>query len=336
MKTALVITSIANDKNKVLQEYAQTSRAFQYDFIVIGDVKSPDEFSLEGCDYYPVSRQLDLGFTLSGLLPTGHYSRKNLGYLAAIKSGSGIIVETDDDNYPLEDFWGKRDPIVAGEAYLDAGWVNVFELLGRGVIWPRGFELSKINRDTQVLSSIKTQGMYCPIQQGMADGNPDVDAIYRLTRPLPYFFDQGTEQVILGKGSICPFNSQNTTWFKEAFPLLYLPSFCSFRMTDIWRSFIAQRILGECDWGIAFHGPTVLQERNDHSLIKDFEDEISGYLGNGKIVEELYSLNLEPGPSQMTTNLFLCYEMMTSMGFIDSKELRLVKSWIDDLEGLGI
>ena len=34
-----------------------------------------------------------------------------------------------------------------------------------------------------------------------------------------------------------PFNSQNTIWFKEIFPLLYLPVSCSMRATDIIRGF---------------------------------------------------------------------------------------------------
>jgi hypothetical protein len=75
----------------------------------------------------------------------------------------------------------------------------------------------------------------------LADENPDVDAIYRLTLPLPIIFNKANN-VALGNNSFCPFYSQNRTWFKEAFPLLYLSSHCSFRMTDIWRSFVAQRI----------------------------------------------------------------------------------------------
>ena len=62
-----------------------------------------------------------------------------------------------------------------------------------------------------------------PIWQGLADRNPDIDAIYRLTQPLPVHFDKTKLRIALAEGSICPFNSQNTTWFREAFPLMYLP-----------------------------------------------------------------------------------------------------------------
>ena len=74
----------------------------------------------------------------------------------------------------------------------------------------------------------------CPIQQGLADENPDVDAIYRLVLPLPVQFETG-RRIALKRGVWSPFNSQNTAWWPDAFPLLYLPAYCSFRMTDIWR-----------------------------------------------------------------------------------------------------
>jgi hypothetical protein len=64
-------------------------------------------------------------------------------------------------------------------------------------------------------------------------------------------------RVALGAGAWSPFNSQNTAWYPKAYPLLYLPSYCSFRMTDIWRSFVAQRIAWENGWAVLFKSPDV-------------------------------------------------------------------------------
>ena len=94
------------------------------------------------------------------------------------------------------------------------------------------------------------QTVACPIQQGLADGNPDVDAIFRLVLPLPMNFGR-KPPIALCRGAWCPFNSQNTSWWPAAYPLLYLPAYCSFRMTDIWRSFVAQRICWENGWSSA-------------------------------------------------------------------------------------
>ena len=169
-----------------------------------------------------------------------------------------------------------------------------------------------------------------PIQQGLADENPDVDALYRLTQKLPVVFNPGPA-ISLGNNSWCPFNSQNTTWFKESYPLLYLPSFCNFRMTDIWRSFIAQRIAWTCGWNILFHDATVRQDRNSHDLMKDFADEIPGYLNNAKICALLEDLDLKDGVDNMSENLVRCYRLMTEENFIDKKEMPLVDAWIMDM-----
>jgi hypothetical protein len=174
----------------------------------------------------------------------------------------------------------------------------------------------------------------CPIQQGLADGNPDVDAIYRMVFPLPLQFDR-IGALALSSGSWCPFNSQNTTWFPEAFALLYLPAFCSYRMTDIWRSFVAQRIAWENDWSILFHNATVQQQRNDHDLMRDFADEVPGYLHNRRIAEVLGSLTLRRGPLAIPENLLRCYEALMRMDLVGKEEIALVEAWNDDIRKLA-
>ena len=133
--------------------------------------------------------------------------------------------------------------------------------------------------------------LHAPIQQGLANNSPDVDAVWRLVLDEEFTFSEGPS-VLLRPGAWCPFNSQTTWWWPEAYPLLYLPSYCSFRMTDIWRSFVAQRCLWETGNGVVFHGPEVFQERNLHSLSSDFEAEIPGYLGNASIAHTLEQLHL--------------------------------------------
>ncbi len=123
----------------------------------------------------------------------------------------------------------------------------------------------------------------------------------------------------LGKGAWCPFNSQNTAFWRDAFPLLYLPAYCSFRMTDIWRSFVAQRIAWENGWSILFHEPTVYQFRNDHSLMRDFADEVPGYLHNRKIGDTLAALSLRPGVEQLGANLLACYEELVRVGVMEAE-----------------
>lgn len=332
-KKTLIITSIADDKHPILKQFAKECKEQKFDYIVIGDTKSPADFKLEGCDYWSVDRQLTLPFDLAKITPTRHYSRKNLGYLLAIKNGSTELVETDDDNIPRAEFWTEKTREVKSHVFENAGWVNVYHYFTKNMIWPRGFPLEELQNKQIELSTLKNTSINCPIQQGLADENPDVDAVYRLTYPLPMNFEI-KNKLALGKNAWSPFNSQNTYWFKEAFPLMYLPSFCSFRMTDIWRSYVAQRIAWECGWSILYHEPTVWQERNAHNLMKDFEDEIPGYSNNFNICKELQALTLKSGQENICDNLITCYQKLIDINVIGKEEMGLLKAWISDISKL--
>lgn len=330
-KPILIITSIADQNHPQLKATAHAANINHTPFILIGDTKSPKEFALEGCMYYSIEKQRDLPFQLAGMLPTGHYARKNLGYLIAMSQGATIIVETDDDNDPLPAFWASRTKHIKAHHLQHNGWVNGYRYFTNQFIWPRGFALEHLHDPFPELGPVTD--VYCPIQQGLADGNPDVDALYRLLLTLPVTFDKGTS-IALGESSVCPFNSQNTTWFEDAFPLLYLPSYCSFRMTDIWRSFVAQRIAWTCGWSVLFHESTVWQDRNMHNLMSDFKDEIIGYTHNAYIVSQLMAIELQPGISNIPSNMRRCYERLIDLQVIDFSELSLLEAWLDDVASL--
>ncbi len=328
----LIITSIANDKHTVLQQYAKEAKENNTEFILIGDKKTPQPFNLKNCNYFSTEQQENQGFKLAENLPYNHYARKNIGYLIAIKNGSKIIIETDDDNIPYTEFWNKRELFHKVKTTKNTDWVNIYSLFTDKKTWTRGFPLELINTKKEI--NFTEKQAECPIQQGLADDNPDVDAAFRLTHELPVKFKPNLS-FALGQNAISPFNSQNTTWFKQAFPLLYLPSYCSFRMTDIWRSFIAQRIAWACNWSVLYHSPTVFQERNEHNILKDFEDEIPGYLNNFKIMKTLQELNLKSGEENIFDNLMTIYKIMLKNKWItDKKELNLLENWIFDLQKL--
>jgi hypothetical protein len=327
-KTSLIITSIASP-NDALKAFAAGAKEHNIDFIVIGDTKSPSEFKLDNCRFVSIEEQDRLPFRLAKLLPKKHYSRKNLGYLLSAKNE--VIIESDDDNFPRNEFWNDRSKIVKAKTIGEEGWINIYRSFSSAPIWPRGFPLEFISTSTPHLENDPAE-LTCPIQQGLADDNPDVDAVYRMCRELPVKFDKRLP-VAIGKNSWCPFNSQNTTWFREAFLLLYLPSYCSFRMTDIWRSFISQRIAWTCDWSVLFNNATVWQERNEHNLLKDFEDEIPGYLKNAMICKKLEEINLKNGVENISENLLRCYSMMVENNFVAKEELPLVEAWIHDING---
>jgi hypothetical protein len=329
---ACVITTI-QEPTPCARRQAGRLAAIGARMIVVGDKKGPAQFELPGARFVPLAEQATLPFHLAPLLPTGHYVRKNLGYLLAIQTGATQIYETDDDNAPL-DTWAPRPPAVDAVRVTRTGWFNVYRCFTDEIIWPRGLPLRHA-RDASPPATRAVAPCESPIQQELADVAPDVDAAWRLTHGNePFHFDADRPSIHLGPGVWCPFNSQATWWFPPAFPLMYLPSTCTFRMTDIWRSFVAQRCLWELGHGLTFHAPRVEQERNVHDLMKDFEDEVPGYLKNEQIARTLGALPLRPGPYAVEANLVRCYEALVKCGVFEPREMDLLRAWVDDFNTL--
>ena len=305
------------------------------ELVIVGDKKGPFAYEVEGVRFLPLDRQLQSEFTLAQKLPVGHYARKNVGYLDAIARGATCLYETDDDNAPL-DSWALREPVVAARPVRQQGWLNVYRCFSDELVWPRGLPLDSIAASNgEIALAADFAQVRAPIQQGLANGSPDVDAVWRLVMDRPLDFEAGRPSVQLPPGCWCPFNSQSTWWWPEAFPLLYLPSYCSFRMTDIWRSFVAQRCLWELGLGLVFHAAEVVQERNEHDLMRDFNDEVPGYQRNRELARVLEATALQPGEAAVAANLRRCYEVLVEAGFFDRAELELVDAWCADLSRMG-
>ena len=93
--------------------------------VVAGDRKGPAAFELPDCDFLGLDAQRASGFALAQALPTGHYARKNVGYLHAIRAGAACLYETDDDNAPLATWAPRAETVAAPRRVAGTGWTNV-------------------------------------------------------------------------------------------------------------------------------------------------------------------------------------------------------------------
>lgn len=316
MNNFCIITTI----NKLTKAVEVLYEKFGKNLIIVGDKKTPSDWEYNGI--IPIKSES------KPYAPDNHYARKNLGYLEAMRRGAKYIYDIDDDTIP-NDKWKPRLQLVEANDSSSEGWFNVYKLMCSDYIWPRGFSLRELNN----VPSIGNQKfLVSSIQQGMVDSEPDVDAIWRLVMKKEHQFYYDCS-VYLKPNTWCPFNSQSTHWFPKAFPLLYLPITATFRMCDIWRSFIAQRILWTIGEGVTFHSPSeVYQDRNEHDLLADFKDEISGYLHNDEIVEILSALTLKQGEEYICENLLTCYDALVKHDILPYKEILSVTNWIRDYE----
>ena len=332
-KVSLVLTTI-NKVSKNILNIEKRCQKKNWEFQVIGDKKTPKNFKLNYGIFYSLSDQYKLGLNYTKKSLVNSYARKNVAYLMSIKNGADIIIETDDDNYPLNNFFKERSLVHKFYQVKNKGWINIYDIFKRdkSLIWPRGLPLSEILKKKKFKFKLKKNK--CFIQQGLCNLNPDVDAIFRLINDQINVKFKSNLKIGISNNSITAFNSQNTTWFKEAFSLLYLPSTCTMRATDIWRSFVAQRIMWENDWYLLYHDATVWQERNVHDLMKDFKDEIPGYLNNDRIVKTLEDLNIKSGEQFLGENVLKCYQAFVDMELVGQEEIKLIHAWNEDLDKL--
>lgn len=165
--------------------------------------------------------------------------------------------------------------------------------------------------------------------QSMVDGDPDVDAIYRLTNQFSVDFrfscGPGADHLfLLNKGVLCPFNSQNTYWINQQhFDLMYLPCTATFRACDIIRGYFAQIILWKRNSSLAFCGPTTVQKRNIHNLLHDFESELPIYLELDKILSCADS-------GGKTNDITTSYQELSKTNIINQNELKILTLWLQE------
>ncbi len=331
MLKTIVITSIYPPTQSVREWTALTD----WNVVVAGDRKTPADWNCHPATYLSVADQESSRFRIAGMLPWNHYARKLMGYLHAIGQGAEIILDTDDDNMPKPDWF---IPEFSGD-YLtappDMGFVNIYSYFTDQHIWPRGFPLNRVCDPAVQLADgvMRIAPARVGIWQGLADGDPDVDAIYRMTVNLPCYFDSKCP-VVLNAGTVSPCNSQNTAFIKPFFPLLYLPALVSFRSTDIFRGLVAQPILWSAGYSLGFCGATVVQKRNEHQHLSDFESEIPCYLYPEKIVNVVEGA--VSSRFSIDTNLVNAYEGLIRHDMIPKFEMDLVLAWVQDIQRLTV
>ena len=329
-KNVVVLTSI-NPPTSAVQFFAGLRK---WNVLVIGDLKTPEDWFCPGVQFVSVAQQQTLPFKIVGILPWNNYARKMIGYLIAARDGVSLLAESDDDNFP-EDNWtfpsmdGCYDQISKGKDI-----VNIYSLFSHQTIWPRGFPLTRITAPESVIdpSTLTIQAAQVGIWQGLVDDDPDVDAIYRLTSNKPCRFERRAP-VVLPRGTFSPFNSQNTVFRRELLALMYLPALVNFRVTDILRSYVAQPIMWAAGYRLGFLSPTVRQVRNAHDLKADFASELPLYVDVERILELVQDRVLPE--ASISDNLYNVYRHLADEAIVEEAELDILSAWLDDVAALS-
>lgn len=275
---------------------------------------------------------------LSSTIPWNHFSRKNIGYAFAIKNGAELIWDFDDDNENV-----LPTKIVETSRTFRMPCDNVshhlfnpypFFSVNETYTWPRGFPLEHIRNDLTVstlcnVSKVVSIGVI----QSLANIQPDVDAIYRFTRDTPFNFGatpQSHLPVLVPFNTYAPFNGQATLWTKRAFIYMALPVSVTGRVSDIWRSYIAQYFFHQLSMHVMFVPPYIDQHRNVHDYLVDFNDELDLYQKSNQFLEWLLSLE-----TTKVYDIFKLYSLMCERQYLKYDDLPFISAWLETFDSIS-
>ena len=342
----VVVTTINAPTESI---YKLTELPEPWKIVVIGDRKTKSEEwkvfeNSKKLVFLSVESQLKLNYKTTKYIPYNSYTRKNIGYLYAIEHGAREIYETDDDNIftTFNQLYNSFNfsKVCYAESTKEF-MVNPYAYFGRPTVWPRGFRLLDIGNewsDKFYISSPDQITSKPLVYQGIANGDPDVDAIFRLTRandqyPIKLDFYE-LYPLLYFPSNYIPINSQNTRYLYDAFPALALPTTVTFRVCDIWRGFIMERFIWGYNGTVLFHSPSVYQKRNVHDYYLDFVDEEALYYGLEDILKALNTEINQPifNPGHFMVKLI---EILVNKKVLKSNDLKMYKAFIEDLENVG-
>ncbi|MFN3234653.1 MAG: hypothetical protein ACE365_04500 [Gammaproteobacteria bacterium] len=259
MKKIIVSTTINAPTEAILKYDAMDD----WHLVVVGDKKTPKDYSLKHGTYLSPEDQESLDKPLSDAIGWNCIPRRNIGLLWAYKQGADIISVVDDDNIPLDN-WGK-DLLIGKptKAHYYETHLPSFDPIGatnEHPIWHRGYPIQLLAE--RHYDQKTSRDITADIQADAWQGDPDTDAICRMIFAPNCNFDP--KHFPIASNKPMPFNSQNTfisrRWLKHYFLAPGLG-----RMDDIWISYYVQALGATA----IFSEASVKHARNAHNLEHD-------------------------------------------------------------------
>lgn len=275
-----IVTTTINKPTEAIYKF---SKKKDWKMIVVGDKKTEHNLykNIKNIIYLTPEDQINIDKNLSKLIGWNCIQRRNFGYIYAFKLGAEYIASIDDDNIPSNK-WGDINIIKKKKIKYFSTRKIAFDPLSifktNEKIWHRGFPLQLI--DNKIFKTNKYKTIYADIQANLWNGNPDIDAINRLSlREENYKFNNS---YFYSSNSYMPFNSQNTIFSRKVIKNYFLFPFVG-RMDDIWASYYVQSL----GYKVMFGPSTVKQDRNLHNIYTDYKNETIGYNNNLNLLEKL-------------------------------------------------
>lgn len=284
-----IITTTINKPTTATLKFCEIADKKNFTFLIIGDLKTPHEdYELlvkkhKNVIYLNPTEQENLYPELSEIIGWKTIQRRNIGFVYAYKNDADIVATVDDDNIPYES-WGDNI-LIGNEIEVDlyenisCKYFDPISITNHNDLWHRGFPIEYL----QVKNNIEYKGktIIKPLVQAeFWDGDPDIDAICRLSKkPIIKFnnFQPFTTN------QLTPFNSQNTFLHRSVLEFYSVLPYVG-RMDDIWGAYIMQYYFPN---SVLFTKASVYQERNPQDLVKNLENEIIGYRNTLNLINDI-------------------------------------------------
>ena len=283
-----------------------------------------------------------------------HIGRKNIGYYYAIAHGANTIWDFNDDN--MLKFWipgaappgapsidaslpkGKEVKVLEPHGHEWPTW-NPYPAMGAPApSWPRGLPLNDATNQKCSTFDLRPSTVCCEsiaVLQSLSDHQPDADSLCQAIMPFPYYYkNKDMQPVLVPPLTMTPYNERATLHFLVGFWALYLPTTMdSLELSDIWRSYIGQRLFWEAGVRVGFIGrPLVVQDRSVHYSL----DKLSIKNTSNKLRQLIKFLTSWKGKGssliERTEELWLALEQNN---FVGHQDVRMVRLWLQSLTRAG-
>ena len=302
-----ICTTTINPPSKA---YIEFTKKRDWTLIIAGDKKTPHSTYKDFPGIYLSPEYQEERYkNLSDLIGWNCVQRRNFAFIEACSRGADIIATVDDDNIPFK-YWGEHLlignkefphahlPVYKGLDCFDPLYITEYKNL-----WHRGFPIQLVPKRKNYSCDYET--ITPSIQTDFWNGDPDVDAICRITLNPYCTFDDAMFPFSSEGCSV--FNSQNTFLLREVVKDYFMFPHIG-RMDDIWASFYVT----SKDYRVIYNKATVFQDRNKQDLIENMKDEYIGYENNLDLV-----IALKKDPE----NIFKFLPKRSAKAFVEYKKI---------------
>ena len=344
-----IVITVFNPPSSSIFKLEKTIR--NYKIVIIGNNQSNDKEwgifnSSKVLFYLSIKQQKSLKYRILKYLKPNSYFRKSIGYLFAIQKGAKEIYEIDEElefnsnQITNHDFDKKYISYVSRNDNL---MINPYPHFGYSKIWPRGFKINDIGRQTKnnfYLINSTNLFMKPLIFQGIINLYPDIDSIFSSTSiKLDNIYDfkiSNANPLLYFPNNFIPINSKNTHYLYDIFPLLMFPISLNENIADIWRGYLMQYFAWIIKGGVIYHISEVFRMSPKRSNVS-FQKEKKNFFLLNKLINFLEMQNVNNLELKKNT-LELLNEFLNKLidnNFFEKKDKDIYQAYLKDLKDCG-